>query len=139
MKGVSCNNFKGFKSRREAKRCYVLAGALGSLYIRSRDPSVPRILARPISEAVLHAFGAADDDFLGADWHVVTKGKRPGVYPAWLVLKLRPVIVFDVFLRNFAATQTIGVPGAKFNKYLSKLEAMEAFEKARHEGLVTTL
>ena len=88
---------------------------------------------------VLHVFGTADDDFLGADWHVVTKGKRPRVYPAWLVLKLRPIIVFDVFLRNFAATQTIGAPGAKFNKYSLKLEAMEVFEKAWHEGLVTTL
>jgi hypothetical protein len=39
----------------------------------------------PMPEALMQAFSVASDDFLGAEWHVVFKGKRPGVYLAWLV------------------------------------------------------
>ena len=39
--------------------------------------------ASPTPEAVMAAFSAASEDFMGADWHVVFKGKRPGIYPAW--------------------------------------------------------
>jgi hypothetical protein len=31
----------------------------------------------------MEAFRTVNDSFLGAEWHVVFKGKRPGVYPAW--------------------------------------------------------
>jgi len=34
-------------------------------------------------EATMTAFAASAEDFLGAEWHVVFKGRRPGVYPAW--------------------------------------------------------
>ena len=38
---------------------------------------------RPMLEALMTAFALASDDFLGAEWHVVFKGKRLGIYPAW--------------------------------------------------------
>ena len=81
--GISHSNYKGYASHREAQRCYMLAGALGSLLVRSKNPSVPPTRARPISENVMQAFSLAADDFLGEEWYVVTKGLRPGVYPAW--------------------------------------------------------
>jgi len=31
----------------------------------------------------MHALASAEEIFLGAEWHVVFKGKHPGVYPAW--------------------------------------------------------
>lgn len=37
----------------------------------------------PTPEAFMDALQHVDDDFLGQEWHVVYKGKRPGVYPAW--------------------------------------------------------
>jgi hypothetical protein len=43
-------------------------------------------------EAMMESFAGADDDFLGAEWHVVFKGKRPGVYPAWFVFYLCSVL-----------------------------------------------
>jgi hypothetical protein len=38
---------------------------------------------------IMEAFEDADERFLEADWHVVFKGKTPGVYPAWYVYKIR--------------------------------------------------
>jgi hypothetical protein len=86
VKGIPNNNYKGFETRCQAEQSYLLAGTLGCLYILSRDPSTPRAPAKPISEAVMAAFCASSDDFLGSDWHVVTKGRCPGVYPAWCIL-----------------------------------------------------
>lgn len=41
--------------------------------------------------------------------------------------------------RNFAATQVLRVPGAVHDKFSSKLEAVNAFENARADGLVEVL
>lgn len=81
--------YQGFASRREAERAYLLAFALGSLRVLPPRDAPPNItlptLANPTPEALMEAFASADDNFLGAEWHVVFKGKRPGVYPAWYV------------------------------------------------------
>jgi hypothetical protein len=82
VEGISRNNSKGFTTLLEAERCYVLAGALSSLMVLSRD-SCSRTPAKPISDVVLKAFGEADNNFLGTEWYVVTEGRSPGVYPAW--------------------------------------------------------
>jgi hypothetical protein len=85
VKHIRGNNYKGYQSRVEAERSYVLAGALGSLRVLSRDsdPTSPLARVAPMPEAVMTAFASASDNFLGAEWYVVFKGLRPGVYPAW--------------------------------------------------------
>lgn len=39
--------------------------------------------AAPTPQQVMDAFAAVPDDFLGAEWYVVYKGRRPGLYPSW--------------------------------------------------------
>lgn len=75
----------GFNSRRDAERAYILAYAIGGVRAipRKRGQGQPRIPAAPMPETIMDAFAAAPEDFLGAEWHVVYKGKRPGIYPAW--------------------------------------------------------
>ena len=77
--------YEGFKYRRDAERAYILAYALGAVrIIPSADGSyLHGSQALPIPEPVMSALGHVADDFLGSNWHVVFKGKRPGVYPSW--------------------------------------------------------
>ena len=80
------NVHQGFDHRREAERAYILAFSLGALRVLPPcGGAVQQALApaAPTPEAVMAAFADASDDFLGVEWHVVFKGKRPGVYPAW--------------------------------------------------------
>jgi hypothetical protein len=82
------NVYQGFRTRVEAERAYVLAFAMDSLRIlprREASADTGPAPGGPTPEALMQAFAMASDDFLGAKWHVVFKGKRPGVYPAWLV------------------------------------------------------
>lgn len=83
---VPRNIYQGFNSRREAEQAYIVAFALRALHIllpqHTTDGRVPAA-AIPMPTAVMDAFSAASSDFLGAEWHVVFKGKRPRVYPAW--------------------------------------------------------
>lgn len=85
MKGVPENIYQGFETRRQAERAYVIAFAMGALRVLPLRGASQRILApaMPTPDAAMVAFASASDDFLGAEWHVVFKGKRPGVYPAW--------------------------------------------------------
>jgi hypothetical protein len=83
VKNIRGNNHKGYQSRREAERSYVLAGALGSLCVLSRNPTAPCARAAPMPEQVMAAFASTSNDFLEAEWYVVFKGLRPRVYPAW--------------------------------------------------------
>lgn len=78
----------GFETLLEAQRAYILAYALGSVRVRLHrgDPRAGDYApAAPTPEALMEALEFVDDDFLGAEWHVVYKGKRPGVYPSWQV------------------------------------------------------
>ncbi|KAI0281133.1 hypothetical protein BGY98DRAFT_932225 [Russula aff. rugulosa BPL654] len=79
--------------------------------------------AMPMPEELMAAFASASDNFLGAEWYVVFKGKRPGVYPAW----------------NFAATQTKGVSNSIFNKFSSKADAEAAYRRALDDDYVEIL
>lgn len=78
---MSGNIHEGFKKRYDAERAYTLAYALGA--VRRRGPNNPRTPATAPPAAFLAALHDVGDDFLGAEWHVVYKGKRPGVYPSW--------------------------------------------------------
>ena len=84
---VPGNIFQGFDSCREAERAYVIAYALGAIHVLpSRNAALQgQVLAPaiPTPEALMVVFAEASDTFLGAEWHVVFKGRRPGIYPAW--------------------------------------------------------
>lgn len=79
---------QGFALLEEAERAYTLAYALGCVVARPRRGSTlpPLAPSVPTSRQLLEAFSEADENFQGAAWHVVFKGKCPGVYPAWSVL-----------------------------------------------------
>lgn len=82
VKGIPGNIYQGFDSRLQAEQAYVVAYALGALRaLPRRDVALPQAL--PIPETVMTAFEASSANFLGAEWHVVFKGRRPGIYPAW--------------------------------------------------------
>jgi hypothetical protein len=83
---VPGNIFQGFDQRYEAERAYVVAFALGALHVlspRDNTGERPPAPATPMPEAIMAAFASASDNFLGAEWHVVFKGLKPGIYPAW--------------------------------------------------------
>ena len=85
VKGIPGNIHQGFDHRHEAERAYIVAIALGAVHILPRrgDTSQTPTSAIPTPDTVMNAFANTSDEFLGAKWHVVFKGLRPGVYPAW--------------------------------------------------------
>jgi hypothetical protein len=89
---------------------------------------------------VMDAFQATDDNYFGADWHVVFKGRTPGMYPAWYAPWFEDRKAGTQYLdRNFAATQVIKVPGAVHYSYSTKEEVIKAFKDAEADGLVAYL
>lgn len=79
--GVSGNIQEGFNTRLEAERAYAFAYAIGGVQVVPRHGSTSA--PAPMPPGVMQAFLDADDDFLGAEWHVVFKGRTPGIYPTW--------------------------------------------------------
>ena len=87
VKGIPGNIHQGFDHCREAKRAYVLTFAMGPLHVLPARHDIGHqevpAPAMPMPEAVTATFVSSSDNFLGADWYVVFKGKKPGVYPMW--------------------------------------------------------
>jgi hypothetical protein len=86
VNGIPGNIHQGFDHRCEAECAYVLAFAMGTLRVLlARHDIGQEVLApaMPMTKAVMAAFALASDNFLEAEWYVVFKGKKPGVYPAW--------------------------------------------------------
>lgn len=81
MSRVSGNIHESFLSRYDAERAYTLAYALGAVRRLGGNHTLAPPTAPPA--AFMDALRNVRDDFLGADWHVVYKGKQPGVYPSW--------------------------------------------------------
>lgn len=62
----------------------MLAFALGAVRVLPRrGEAVPLQPPRPVTQEFLAALESVANDFLGKAWHVVFKGKAPGVYPSW--------------------------------------------------------
>jgi hypothetical protein len=77
--GVSGNRQEGYNSRLKAERAYALSYAIGAVHtVNPRGAPTA-----PMPPALMNAFEETDGDYLGADWHVVFKGRTPGMYPAW--------------------------------------------------------
>ena len=86
VSGVPGNIHQGFSDCREAECAYFFAFAMGTLHTlpARHDISKEVLMAvRPMPEALMTAFASASDNFLGAEWHIVFKGKRPGIYLVW--------------------------------------------------------
>lgn len=81
--GIRGNNHKAYATRLMAERAWLLANALGTVRRLDRAGVAIQIPAIAFPDEVMDAFTAFPDDFLGAEWHVVTKGRRPGIYPSW--------------------------------------------------------
>jgi hypothetical protein len=86
--GISGNCQEGYNTRREAENAYACAYSLGIVRALpapgSRAPaSAPAALIPP---PVMDELRDADDEFLGAEWHVVFKGLTPGIFPTWYVI-----------------------------------------------------
>ncbi|KIM88515.1 hypothetical protein PILCRDRAFT_2743 [Piloderma croceum F 1598] len=125
VKGVPGNIHQGFDHRIHAEHAYVVAFAMGAVHVLPprRSSQLTPSPAAPMSQAVMAAFSLTSSNFLGAEWHVVFKGKRPGIYPAW----------------NFTATQTKGVSCSIYQKYPTKAEAEAAYRNAECDGFVEIL
>ncbi|KZP06671.1 hypothetical protein FIBSPDRAFT_966228, partial [Athelia psychrophila] len=79
---VSHNIYKGYKTRLQAERAWVLANALGSVRILNGEGDAIAAPSSAIPPLVLGALGEVPEEFLDATWYVVVKGRTPGVYPA---------------------------------------------------------
>jgi hypothetical protein len=80
------NVHSSFSTRRDAERAYALAYALGSVRVLKHPndptPGAPAPAAAMPTD-VMRAWEQVGDDFLEAEWHVVFKGRRTGVFPSW--------------------------------------------------------
>lgn len=72
---------ESFLSRYDAERAYTLAYALGAVRRLGRYEHLAPPAPPPAS--FIAALELVSDDFLGNEWHVVYKGKQPGIYPSW--------------------------------------------------------
>lgn len=77
--------FEGYQSRLQAERAWLLGNMLGA--VRQLDAAGTALAtpAAPYTDDTMHLFLDLPDDYLGTEWHVVSKGKHPGVYPCWYV------------------------------------------------------
>lgn len=124
-----------------AEQAWFLANALGTVRRLDRAGIATQIPAIAFPDEVMDAFLTLPDDFLGAEWHVVTKGRRPGIYPSWycfISLKADGSANAYIF-RNFAASQTQCISGAIYDKYMTKDEAVTAYNRARDDNLIQYL
>jgi hypothetical protein len=83
---VPGNIHQGFDTQCKAERAYVIAYTLGAVHVLPLQGDVGQralSLALPVPYTIMNAFASSSDTFLGAEWHIVFKGLRPGVYPAW--------------------------------------------------------
>lgn len=80
---VSHNIYKGYHTRLEAERVWVLANALGSTRILDKEGHAIAVPSGPMPSLVMDALGELPDCYLDAEWYVVVRGRTPGIYPAW--------------------------------------------------------
>lgn len=80
---VPGNNHKGYRSRLQAERTWVLANALGTTRVLDRQGLAYAIPANTIPELVVDVLGQLPDAHIDTAWYVVTRGRTPGVFPAW--------------------------------------------------------
>lgn len=80
---VSHNIYKGYRTRLQAERVWVLANTLGTARVLDTDGRAIAAPSGPMPPLVMDVLGQVPQDYLDADWYVVVKGRTPGIYPAW--------------------------------------------------------
>jgi Caulimovirus viroplasmin len=83
VSGVSQNCYEGYDDRKSAETAYVVTYALGGVRIVPGLGSASQPASQPIEDAARIALASMPADFLGMEWHVVYKGRTPGIYPGW--------------------------------------------------------
>ncbi|KAF7969252.1 hypothetical protein HWV62_27838 [Athelia sp. TMB] len=114
---------KGYPSRLQAERAWLLGHALACIRTIDRQGN---LISRPVcsfSQETMDALFNVPDGHIDTEWYVVTKGRTPGIYPAW----------------NFAADQTQRVRGSLYEKYATRAAAQEAFTRAQAMDMVEVL
>lgn len=144
VNGVPHNIYEGFWNRYDAEVAYVLAYALGTVRVlpNRAGQALQTHVAQPTPEAFMTALERVDDEFLGMRWHVVFKGKRPGVYPSWYVQPEHFGMETQNSLfccRLFSANQTLNVPNAVQQSYDTRAQARAAYALADELHEVQTL
>jgi len=124
------NVHSSFTTRREAERAYALGSVCILLHPNDPTPGAPTpAVAMPID--VMRAWEQVSDNFLGAEWHVVFKGRHMGVFPSWQVIIsfvfLHFLILYSGTLRQrkprkFGALLTKSIPlGQKHRLHMMEL------------------
>lgn len=80
---VNGSNQQRYDTRLHAEQAWLLANALGTVRRLDAHGGALETPAVVFSPEVMAAFESLPDAFLSREWYVVTKGKRPGVYPTW--------------------------------------------------------
>lgn len=83
MHKVKGHNQQRYASRFQAEQAWLLANALGTVRRLDKEGQAIETAAIAFPPEVMRTFATLPDDFLSIEWYVVTKGKRPGVYPTW--------------------------------------------------------
>ncbi|KZP12480.1 hypothetical protein FIBSPDRAFT_961317 [Athelia psychrophila] len=119
--GISAAVYESFPDILYATRSWLLALRMKVVRILAADVAYPPCEAflTPVVEALL----TLPEDHFGQRFYVVSQGKCPGVYPFW----------------GLAGSQVKLVPNAICKQYLSREEALAAWQRAHDEGVVRAL
>lgn len=82
MEKVSGNIHSSYNTRADAESAWYLANAVGTVRRLFKDGRAACILPTDFPEELMREF-MDFPDIEGREWYVVTKGRRPGVYPSW--------------------------------------------------------
>lgn len=77
--------FEGYSTRLQAEHAWLVGNTVGAVHQLDAACTALATPAAPYPEDVMHFFLGLPDDYLGTEWHVLSKGKHPGVYPCWYV------------------------------------------------------
>lgn len=80
---ISGNVHSSYRNRPLAEQAWILANAVGTVSRLTKDGRATSIPTVHLSDDVMASLLALPDEYMGREWYVVTKGRRPGVYPSW--------------------------------------------------------
>ncbi|KAF7980031.1 hypothetical protein HWV62_40158 [Athelia sp. TMB] len=80
---IMAATFEAFPSVLAARRAWDLACSVNVVRRLDSQNRIARVRLPAYSIDVSRRLRAVADDYLGVEWHVVSQGRRPGVYPCW--------------------------------------------------------
>ncbi|KAF7975077.1 hypothetical protein HWV62_10465 [Athelia sp. TMB] len=111
--------YRGYGTLREAERVWALANGIGSARALNASSQAIGLPSGPFPSL------EDGDDYEGADWFTVIKGRIPGIYPVW----------------NFDPTQgfRVGNNGLIVTTHATRALAQQEFDDAARAGLVRSI